>query len=244
MKPFLLITSRADDTLVYPEVNSYRKLTGLTGEGELAWLRAEQSEIAGIDLAEYSGIILAGSPFTVSNSDAQKTVTELRVEREFAALLDGVVALDYPFLGICYGVGTLGNHQGAVVSNTNGEDIQVITVQLTAAGEADPLFAGVSTVFDAYVGHKEALLAAPAHFSVLASGENCPVQAFKVGQNVYATQFHPELEPETFKQRIYAYRDHGYFDPATIDDLLAQIAAADVVASQRVLKNFVRLYAT
>ena len=38
-----------------------------------------------------------------------------RVEAELAGLLDDVVAADFPFLGACYGVGTLGVHQGGVV---------------------------------------------------------------------------------------------------------------------------------
>ena len=37
-----------------------------------------------------------------------------RVERELSALLDEVVARDFPFFGACYGVGTLGVHQGGV----------------------------------------------------------------------------------------------------------------------------------
>ena len=48
--------------------------------------------------------------------------------------------------------------------------------------------------FEAFVGHKEAVRDLPAHAVRLASSPACPVQAFRVGQHVYATQFHPELD--------------------------------------------------
>ena len=94
------------------------------------------------------------------------------------------------------------------------------------------------------MGHKEAITEIAPHLTVLASSATCPVHVFRVGQNVYATQFHPELEAESFTQRIHAYRDYGYYDPATTVTLLEQVNAADVTASNSVLKLFVQRYRT
>ena len=74
-----------------------------------------------LDLADYSGVIVGGSPFTSSDPAGQKSEAQHRVERELSALLDRIVADDFPFLGACYGVGTLGLHQGAVIDRTYGE---------------------------------------------------------------------------------------------------------------------------
>ena len=53
----------------------------------------------------------------------------------------------------------------------------------------------------------------------LATSAACPVQAFRVGQNVYATQFHPELDLEGICTRIEVYKNAGYFDPSEAETL-------------------------
>ena len=241
MKPFLLITTRDDERVASEEHASYCSLTGLLPE-DLEWKRAERESIGDIDFGRYSGIILAGSPFTVSEPAEKKSQEELRVERERAQLLDRVVEHDFPFLGICYGIGTIGTHQGAKVDRTYGESTQAARITLSAAGIADPLLGELPREFDAFVGHKEAISETPPHLVVLASSPGCPVQAFRVGENVYATQFHPELDAVAMTSRIHAYIDHGYFDPGEVDALIERIQSADVRASQMVLARFTEQY--
>ncbi len=54
---------------------------------------------------------------------------------------------------------------------------------------------------------------------LLAESAACPVQAFRVGRNVYATQFHPELDLVGIRTRIDVYRHAGYFEPDQADVL-------------------------
>ena len=242
MKPFLLITTRDDERVAAEEHASYCHLTGLLPE-ELEWRRIEQAPLGHVDLDRYSGIILAGSPFTVSEPESIKSPDELRVEQELASLLDEVVVRDFPFLGICYGIGTIGSHQGARVDRTYGEPSQAARIRLTAAAQVDPLLRELPAEFDAFVGHKEAISEVPAHLTVLASSATCPVQAFRVGSNVYATQFHPELDKQAFASRVRAYAGYGYFEPDELDAILERIDAVDVRASHMVLGRFVEQYA-
>lgn len=241
MKPFLLITTRDEDDVAAEEHASFCRLTGLLAE-DLEWRRADREPLGEIDFARYSGIILAGSPFTVSEPSEFKSEVEIRVEQELAALLDEVVRLDVPFLGICYGIGTIGAHQGARVDRTYGESSQAVRITLSAAGQSDPLFNELPTEFDAFVGHKEAIAEVPDSITVLASSPTCPVQAFRVGRNVYATQFHPELDTASFTARVRAYAHHGYFDPLELEEIIARVAAADVRAAHMVLGRFVEEY--
>ena len=241
MKPFLLITTRGEDDVAAHEHAAYCRLTGLLPE-ELEWIRADRAPIGPIDFSRYSGIILAGSPFTVSEPEERKSPTERRVERELSELLDDVVRRDFPFLGVCYGVGTIGSHQGARVDRTYGEPSQAVRISLTEAGRSDPLLHELPPVFDAFVGHKEALSEVPPSITVLASSPTCPVQAFRVGENVYATQFHPELDTASFTARVRSYAGHGYFDPSEVDAIIATAEAADVRASHMVLGRFVEEY--
>lgn len=241
MKPFLLIATRSDEHAAAEEHASYCLLTGLLPE-DLEWRRIESAPLGEVDFDRYSGIILAGSPFTVSEPDEQKSAVELRVERELAELLDRVIAQDFPFLGICYGIGTIGRHQGAKVDRTFGESTQATRISLTPEGLSDPLLGELPPEFDAFVGHKEAIAEAPPHLAVLASSPGCPVQAFRVGRNVYATQFHPELDPGSMSSRVRTYSDHGYFDPGEIGELIARVEAADVRVSHLVLARFIEQY--
>ena len=66
-------------------------------------------------------------------------------------------------------------------------------------------------------------------------------QGFRVGQHVYATQFHPELDVEGIITRIGTYRHHGYFDPSAHDDLVAMARASDVTHPPELLTRFVEL---
>ncbi|XPP25961.1 MAG: glutamine amidotransferase [Leucobacter sp.] len=242
MKPFLLITTRDDEAAAAEEHASYCLLTGLLPE-DLEWRRIEQAPLGEIELERYSGIILAGSPFTVSEPESAKSAEERRVEQELAVLLDEVIERDFPFLGICYGIGTIGSHQGARVDRTFGEPSQAARIRLTPEGLADPLLRELPPEFDAFVGHKEAIAEVPPHLTVLASSASCPVQAFRVGANVYATQFHPELDGTTFASRVRTYAGYGYYDPSELDTILQQVNTADVRASHMVLGRFVEEYA-
>ena len=241
MKPFLLITTRDEDDVAAEEHALFCRLTGLLPE-ELEWRRADRAPIGAVDFGRYSGIILAGSPFTVSEPVEKKTATELRVERELGELLDEVVQRDVPFLGICYGIGTIGAHQGARVDRQYGETSQAVRISLSDEGKADPLFRELPGSFDAFVGHKEAISEVPDSIAVLASSPTCPVQAFRVGRNVYATQFHPELDAAAFTSRVRAYANHGYFEPHELDQIIARVDSADVGAAHMVLGRFVEEY--
>jgi GMP synthase (glutamine-hydrolysing) len=77
---------------------------------------------------------------------------------------------------------------------------------------------------------------------LLASSETCPVQAFRLGQHVYATQFHPELDVESIVMRIETYRDFGYFEPGEGEELIRLARAAVVTEPPRILARFAELY--
>jgi GMP synthase (glutamine-hydrolysing) len=242
MKPFLMLAIRAEDVAADDEYAAMLRRTGLR-ESQLTRVRMEQRPLGPVDLDDYSGVILGGGPFQASDPEETKSPVQRRVEAELADLLDDVVRRDFPFLGCCYGIGTLGRHQGAAVDRTYGEPIGGIRVTVTGAGERDPLLAGSGPTFGAYVGHKEAIRELPAHAVALASSPDCPVQAFRVGSRAYATQFHPELDLDGLATRIEAYRYAGYFPPEEADAVLAAARASGVTRTPNLLGRFVELFA-
>lgn len=239
MRPFLLLATRAEDVAADEEYESFLRYGGLD-ESELERRRLEQGPLGDIDLDAYSGLILGGSPFTIS--DAEKSDVQRRVEDELLELTRAALARDFPFLGACFGIGIIGSAIGGTVDRTYGEDVGAPTITLSDSGRDDPLMSVMPSEFVAFVGHKEAVHSLPADAVVLASSEACPVQAFRVGRNVYATQFHPELDIIGIKTRIDAYKDHGYFPPEEADSLKAMADASRVELPGRLVRRFVELY--
>ena len=241
-KPFLLLSIRAERAAVDNEYESFLRFSGLD-ERDLPVRIIADGHLDPVRLEDWSGILLGGGAWTASDPEASKSAEQRSAEKGLTALLDDVVAADFPFLGACYGIGTLGLHQGGLVDRTYPEPVGPLSVTLTPAGEADPVMAGMPTAFAAYGGHKEALTQVPVGATVLATSRDCPVQAFRVGRNVYAAQFHPELDLEGVCTRIDVYKDAGYFPPEEADTLKARSRAIDVRHPMRMLANFVALHA-
>ena len=242
MRPFLLLSSRADDPAADGEYAAMLRYGGLSHE-RLHRVRMEAGPLPDLRLDDWSGVFVGGGPFNSSDPAEGKSAVQHRVEAELSGLLDEVVARDLPFLGACYGVGTLGVHQGGVVDRTHGEPVSCVPVSLTDAGRADPLLAGMPEVFDALVGHKEACRVLPPSAVLLATSAGCPVQMFRVGRNVYATQFHPELDVAGVVTRVRVYQHAGYFPPAEMDELITRVSQAVVTEPSRLLANFFARYA-
>src|SRR3954468_17499079 len=129
MRPFLFLGTRPEDTAADEEYSAVLRFAGLQPD-QLLRIRLEAGPLPELELTQFSGIILGGSPFTSSDATAQKSVTQRRVELELAGLLDEVVAADFPFLGACYGISTLGIHQGGAVDRRFGEPIGDVEVVL------------------------------------------------------------------------------------------------------------------
>ncbi len=242
MKPFLLLATRAEDVPADEEYALFLRYAGLT-EDQLVRRRLEAEPLGEIDLDDWSGIFVGGGPFNASDPPETKSAVQRRVESEIAALLDEVIARDFPFFGACYGIGTVGAHEGAVIDGTYREPISVIEVRRTDAGASDPLLQDLPDVFTAFVGHKEAITVLPPSATLLVRGEACPVQMFRVGRNVYATQFHPELDVDGISTRIRAYAGHGYFAADELELTLAAVRRMPVTHTGAILRAFAERYA-
>src|ERR1700678_2517311 len=187
--------------------------------------------------------MLGGGPFNTTDPEELKSPVQRRVEADLRRLLDRGAGADCPFLGACYGIGTLGAHQGATVDRQYAEPVGPVSITLTPAGRQDPLLSGVPAIFDAFTGHKEAISVLPDHAVLLAESPTCPVQAFRIGSHVYATQFHPEMDAAGLCTRIDVYKHAGYFEPGQAAELKAMAYRSDVSWAPVILRQFVQRYA-
>jgi GMP synthase (glutamine-hydrolysing) len=240
--PFLLLSIRAEDEAADDEYAAMLRFSGLDESG-LIQVRLDRESLGTVNLDALSGIILGGGPYNFSDPKPDKSADQCRAETELFALLDEVTARDFPFLGCCYGIGVIGSYIGATVDRQFSEPVGAVPVSLTAAGRDDELFAGMPAMFEAFVGHKEAISKLSGAGVLLAASPSCPVQAFRVGRNVYATQFHPELDVAGVRTRIDVYKHHGYFAPETAEALKAEMVKCDVVHPPAILRTFVKRYA-
>ncbi len=240
-KPFLVIQLRPEDEAADSEFHAIVRYGGLR-ENEVVRARVEHTGLPEIDLHDYSAIIVGGSPFDVSTPEDQKRGIQIKIEDDFMRLFEGVVESDFPFLGACSGNSLLGKYCGSRISTKYAEPVGGADITLTQEGAQDPLLAGFPETFRVLLGHKEACDDVPPGTVLLASSKACPVQMFRLRNNIYATQFHPEGDLEGFTVRINVYKDHGYFAPETAQDLIAAVADEDTPMAKQILDRFVRRY--
>ena len=242
MKPFLLLAIRAEDAAADNEYESFLAFAGL-GERDLRRWRLEQRALGDVDLQGWSGILLGGGPFNSSDPEESKSPVQRRVEADLRGLLEKVISADFPFLGACYGIGTLGSHQGAVVDRRYAEPIGAVPVTLTRKAGATRCCAGCPPPLTRSSATKRRSAGLPRHAILLASSPACPVQAFRIGSHVYATQFHPELDAAGLCTRIDVYKHAGYFEPEQAGELKAQARNSNVTHPPAILRRFAQRYA-
>lgn len=242
MKPFLILQLRPTDNVADDEFQAF--LThGELKEDEVHRVRMEQGNLPTINLDDYSGVIVGGGPTCASTPEETKEPSQQAYDTWLQALLDEIVEHDIPYLGCCYGLGALSLHEGGVVSKEKySEPVHGIDIHLTPEGQQDPLFRGVDGTFRALVGHMESCQNIPPSATLLAKGDVCPVQMIRVKENVYATQFHPESQPENFILRIHTYKHAGYFPPEDAQKLIDQVKDEVVPVPALILKRFVEHY--
>lgn len=240
-KRFLIIQLRPEQATADSEFQAILHYGGLDTD-DVVRARVEQTGVIDFDISDYAAIIVGGSPFDISTPEAEKSAIQKRLEAGFVNLFDAVVDADFPFLGACSGNGLLGSYCGAPISTTFAEPVGGTDITLTEAGRQDPLLNGFPKTFRVLLGHKEACDIVPPNAVLLATSKACPVQMFRVKENMYATQFHPEADAEGFRLRINTYKHNGYFAPETADALIASIESEVTPIPQRLLKRFVERY--
>lgn len=240
-RPFLVLQIRPENDAADNEFQAILKYGGLEPE-EVERVRLIVDPFPKIDLDRYAGIIVGGSPYEVSTPEQEKREDQRAMERGFHELLARVVERDFPFLGCCSGCGLLGSYTGAPVTRRYPEPVGGATIRITDEGKRDPLLEGFPDEIRVLLGHKESCEDAPPGAVLLAESDKCPVQMFRVGEHVYATQFHPEGDPQGFSLRIRIYQHHGYFPPERADALLEAVGQEDTPYAQEVLARFVRRY--
>ncbi len=175
------------------------------------------------------GIVVTGSIESVTRPTPW-------IEALSAWLLDASRAA--PVLGVCFGHQLLGRAlAGRVVRHAGGPEAGTSEVELTDAGRADPLFAGLPDRVAVQQGHEDHVPELPPGAVLLARNGHTPVQAFAHGPRIRAVQFHPEFTAERNRAFVEAERTGlEAARPGLADAALASIRETPEAA--RVLANW------
>jgi GMP synthase (glutamine-hydrolysing) len=241
-KPFLILQLRPEDDTSDGEFEAILKY-GELDAANTHRLRIEKNGIPELSLNDYAAVIVGGSPFDISTPEHEKTPIQVKIEADFRRLFDDIVSRDFPFLGACSGCGLLGSYLGTPISRKSGDPVGGAVVQVTQAGKDDSLLNDFPDQIAVLCGHKEACDTVPRSATLLLSNDACPVQMFRIGENVYATQFHPEGDGEGFTVRIHAYKHHGYFPAEEAEALIVEVNRKDTPYAREILRRFVARYA-
>lgn len=189
-------------------------------------------------LADNVGVIFGGSgdydfDGGRANDDEIRTVSYALLER-LRPLFDYIFEHDIPTLGICYGHQMIGAYAGAtVVNDVVQKKSRSHEVEVLVDKNAYSICTDMPDTFYAHYGHKDSLDRVPdGAVLLMKGGEACKVSALCYKQNIFTTQFHPELTLEDLRLRMEA--TPGYLpEGVTIDE-----AFVSGSASNTILRNF------
>ena len=136
----------------------------------------------------YKGIILTGGPNSVYDPASPRCDASL-------------FELGVPVLGICYGAQLMAYLLGGKVSASQVREYGKTPV--TVQKPDSLLFQDVPEESICWMSHTDYISAPPEGFCVTAASKNCPVAALEcVQRELYAVQFHPEVQHTEYGQQV------------------------------------------
>lgn len=237
MRPLVYLCARPQEGAAAAEYDSFRAAMRL-GEHDVERWDLVREELPDDFTARWRGAVVGGSPFNVTDPESTKTDAQRRLEAGLARLAAAAAEGSIAALFTCYGIGVATKTLGGEVTRAHPEDTGPTTVTLTEEGRRDALFGALAQSFTALTAHKEGVGRLPDGAVLLAENEGCPVQAYRLGAKLYATQFHPEPTGRAFTERMAVYRDDGYFAAHDYDRIAALVLAASLTEPPRILRAF------
>jgi GMP synthase (glutamine-hydrolysing) len=240
MKPFVLLQTRPEDVAADNEYEAFMEHSGL-GPDELLRHRIHGGDFPILDFDRISGIMIGGGPYCVTTPKPKKSAEQLKCEAGLKKILDGVFERDTPLLAACY-IGSVIEHQGGKISRKFPEVVGAYQMTKSIQAKKDKLLKDLPNSFMAYSGHKEACEVLPKTGVLLVSSATCPNQLVRFQNNIYACQFHPELDAKGLEIRIQIYKNYGYFPPEDAQRLVDEAQAANATEPVKILRRFVQIY--
>jgi GMP synthase (glutamine-hydrolysing) len=200
---------------------------------EVTYLDAGVDRLDGDRVNDADLLAVLGGPVGAYESDLYPFLLQER------ALIQRRTASERPLLGICFGAQLIASVLGAEVCPGPAKEIGWSALTLTDAGRQGPLAALQDSPVLHWHGDTFDL---PLGTVRLASTEACLNQAFSVGRNILAFQFHPEIAEAGFERWLIGHACEIAATPGVnAPDLRAQarsLAAGSAAQGQRCLEDW------
>jgi len=147
------------------------------------------------DLDGCGGMIIMGGPMNVYEED------EYPFLKDEDRLIKEALAKKLPTIGVCLGAQLMAKAAGAKVTKGKKKEIGWYPLYTTEEAKADPVFKGLPREVEVFQWHGDTF-DIPDRAVRLASSDLFPNQAFRIGDNAYAFQFHIEVTSDIIKSWI------------------------------------------
>lgn len=179
-----------------------------------------------------SGAIITGSHAMVT--DQEPWVLKL------ADWIPQVLKQNIPMLGICFGHQILAQSMGGLVAyHPGGHEIGSVSITLTLEGKEDCLLGSLPEVFMGHTTHAQTVIRLPAGAHLLAGNKFEPHHAFRIGENAWGVQFHPEFTAEIMSE--YVSEQTSTLMSNSYDIKALQSAICNTVNANGLLKRFMKI---
>jgi GMP synthase-like glutamine amidotransferase len=143
-------------------------------------------------LHEFDFLVVMGGPMGVNDHSKYTWLSE---EKTF---IRTCVELGKPVIGICLGAQLMAAAMGAPVTPNHSKEIGWFNLSKTEAGMSQPLLDGFHTDTPVFHWHGDTF-GIPRMGKHLLKSDACVNQAFIIGINALALQFHLEMTPESLQ---------------------------------------------
>jgi GMP synthase (glutamine-hydrolysing) len=175
--------------------------TALASEGlSYQYVRVFDGQPVPEDLDGAMGVIVMGGPMSVYEQDHYPYL------RQELKLIETALGSRTPLLGVCLGSQLLAAALGSQITKGTQKEIGWHPVELTQAGQNDPLWADVPATFTAYHWHGD-VFDLPHGAHRLASSTLTAHQAFRYGPNAYGLLFHMEVTEPIMRRMVATFSD-------------------------------------
>jgi len=189
-------------------------------------------------MKDFQGVILGGSGELYFDGEKDQADPARKMSYELVEKLRALFVYlfenDIPTLGICYGHQLLGAFAGAQVTcDKNQQKTKSHELKLMVDKNNYFLFSDLPESFRAHYGHKDSLDRIPEGAVLLMhGGDECKFSALQYKNNIFTTQFHPEL---TFADMLKKMNSSPEYLP---EGVVAEEIFSDDPHSNTILRNF------
>lgn len=144
-------------------------------------------------MTDYDAFVFSGSPSSVNEDKPWIT--------EMLAFIRTLYNEQKTMVGICFGHQAIAKALGGQVDwSTNGWSLGSVNVEITEHAEWMQTTTGSLQL---YAAHSEQVIEPPLGSEILAKTQHCAIAAYRIGNQVFTTQHHPEMTEDFVTHLIH-----------------------------------------